>query len=73
MKLLGDRYLANTLSRLVEQVYRERESCEVDPNRLESRDDLKRNWKRLMGHANEFWETINHSVEMCPWCVYLSI
>ncbi|KAI9091796.1 hypothetical protein DFS34DRAFT_653256 [Phlyctochytrium arcticum] len=69
MKLLGQDYLHLTLTSLIRGVYTSKESCEVDPSRLQpgkESEQLKRNWKRLLNHVTIFWEAIQRSAEACP-------
>jgi len=67
MKMVGTKYLQNTLKNLVMTVYKDSQSCEVDPTRVEKADEMKRNWKRLMNYVTLFWETIANAADKCPW------
>ncbi|ORX55529.1 hypothetical protein BCR36DRAFT_188243, partial [Piromyces finnis] len=66
MKLIGNRYLNNTLKRQVQNVYATKESCEVDPSKIDKSEDIKKHWKKLLGYVNNFWDAIRQSVNKCP-------
>ena len=66
MKLIGSRYLNNTLRRQVQNVYSLKESCEVDPSKMDKSEDIKKHWKKLLGHVNNFWDAIRQSISKCP-------
>jgi len=61
------RYLQNTLRTIVQTVYKDLQSCEVDPSRVEKPEELKKNWKRLANYVTLFWETISNAADKCPW------
>lgn len=67
MKMVATRFLHNTLKNLVQAVYKDTQSYEVDPTRVEKADDLKKNWKRLNGLVTSFWDTIANAADKCPW------
>ncbi|TPX70902.1 hypothetical protein SpCBS45565_g01494 [Spizellomyces sp. 'palustris'] len=66
MKMVGMEYLSDTIGLLVRQVYASKESCEVDPTRVEQPELLSRNWKRLRTVVGGFWDSISGSVRKCP-------
>ncbi|ORX82729.1 hypothetical protein BCR32DRAFT_292449 [Anaeromyces robustus] len=66
MKLIGSRYLNNTLRRQVQNVYNYKESCEVDPSKTDKSEDIKKHWKKLLIYVNSFWEAIRQSISKCP-------
>ncbi|KAI8590146.1 hypothetical protein BDZ88DRAFT_415699 [Geranomyces variabilis] len=66
MKVVGTTYLVDTIGLLVRQVYTARESCEVDPTRVDHADTLARNWRKLKGLVENFWDAISKSVRSCP-------
>jgi len=66
MKLVGSRYLNNTLRRQVQNIYAIKESCEVDPSKIDKSEDMKKHWKKLLSYVNSFWEAIRQSIPKCP-------
>ena len=67
MKMIAMSFLHNTLRNLVKTIYKETQSCEVDPTRLEKGEDIKKNWKRLNNYITLFWETIANAADKFPW------
>ncbi|KAI9102621.1 hypothetical protein DFS34DRAFT_609914 [Phlyctochytrium arcticum] len=66
MKMVGMDYLNETIGALVRQVVQAKESCEVDPTRVEQQELLPRNRKRLRAVVGRFWEAIQASLRNCP-------
>jgi len=66
MKMVGFDYLNETLSPLIDEVYRDKESCEVDPTREKNPDVIKKNQKRLIMYTKKFFDRIQYSVDNCP-------
>ncbi|KAJ3291664.1 Ras GTPase-activating protein 1 [Borealophlyctis nickersoniae] len=66
MKVVGMEYLHSTLGALVRSVFKAKESCEVDPMRVSDIEDIKRNWRRLLGYVGMFWNAIQKSAPQCP-------
>ncbi|KAJ3154929.1 Ras GTPase-activating protein 1 [Geranomyces michiganensis] len=66
MKVVGTSYLVDTIGLLVRQVYNAKDSCEVDPTRVENPDTLARNWRKLKSLVESFWDAISRSVRSCP-------
>jgi len=66
MKLVGSRYLSNTLKRQIQNIYNLKESCEVDPSKIDKSEDIKKHWKKLLSYVNNFWEAIRQSLPKCP-------
>ena len=64
--MVGFDFLQETLSPLVEEVYADKESCEVDPSHLEKGADIKKNQKRLINYSSRFYQAIEDSVDKCP-------
>ena len=67
MKMIGTRFLHNTMKNLTQAVYKDSQSSEVDPTRVDKPDELKKNWKRLNSYVTLFWETIANAADKCPW------
>lgn len=66
MKRLGKEYLEETLSEKLREIDERDYDCEVDPNRIESKHELERNWRRLINLTEEIWRAIYNSVPRCP-------
>lgn len=66
MKRLGKEYLEETLSEKLREIDERDYECEVDPNRIEGRHELERNWRRLINLTEEIWRAIYNSVSRCP-------
>ena len=66
MKMVGSEYLRSTLVALLEEVYSDTESCEIDPERLEKGQTVAENHPRLTIYVIRFWEAIAGSVSKCP-------
>jgi hypothetical protein len=66
MKRLGKEYLEETLADKLREIDERDYECEVDPNRIESRHELERNWRRLINLTEEIWRAIYNSVSRCP-------
>jgi len=67
MKIIGSDYLFNTLSGVIRDVFKSKESCEIDPLKVEKGQlELKKNRRRLLIHLKAFWEAIHQSVDKCP-------
>ncbi|KAI1285888.1 Ras GTPase-activating protein 3 [Halotydeus destructor] len=66
MKLIGMRYLHETLRNLIYQVLSERKNCEIDPTRLKDQSTLKENMNNLKGYLELAFNSIMNSVLMCP-------
>lgn len=66
MKRVGKEYLEQALGPKIREINEKDPDCEVDPNRVESRAELERNWRRLMLFTQEMWKAISTSRERCP-------
>jgi hypothetical protein len=66
MKRLGKEYLEETLSEKLREINDRDYECEVDPNKIEGRQELERNWRRLINLTEEIWRAIYSSVSRCP-------
>ena len=69
MKLIGHPYLLQTLGPMIEEIYRSKKQCEVDPSRLEKTDDLQKNLATLTAYVDEAATAIFQSD--CPQFVFL--
>ena len=66
MRRLGRDYLEETIGEQIRDIDESDPDCEVDPNRVNSEDDLARNWGNLMTLTTSLWTAIVSSVERCP-------
>jgi len=66
MKLVGAPYLHSVLKDLIKRLYASNRTCEVDPSKLDKGEDLKRNWKNLIGWVDIFTTAIFDSLNNCP-------
>ena len=66
MKMVGFDYLHETMAPLIDEVLKDKESCEVDPTRLSKGEDIKKNQKRLVAYTKKFFDRILASVDNCP-------
>ena len=66
MRRLGKEYLEETLSEKMRDIEQSDPDCEVDPHRVESPDDLQRNWRNLIALTENLWQAIATSAPRCP-------
>ena len=66
MQRLGKEYLEDTLSEKMRDIDESDPDCEVDPNRVQRPEDLKRNWRNLIALTENVWKSINASASRCP-------
>ncbi|KAI5794561.1 hypothetical protein FPQ18DRAFT_155657 [Pyronema domesticum] len=66
MKRLGREYLEETLGEHLQRIAAEDTYCEVDPMRIDSAENIPRNWKVLLTHLRTIWQAIFTSAERCP-------
>ncbi len=66
MRRLGKEYLEETLSEKIRDIDESDPDCEVDPNRVQHRDVLSRNWRNLMTLTSDVWKAIYSSAFRCP-------
>ncbi|KAF8962655.1 hypothetical protein BGZ46_001137, partial [Entomortierella lignicola] len=51
MRLVGTEYLDDTLGDILRNICLNKVACEVDPSRLDKKDDIQAQWKTLMYHT----------------------
>ena len=66
MQRLGKEYLEDTLSEKMRDIDESNPDCEVDPNRVQSTQDLERNWRNLIALTENIWKAIFLSANRCP-------
>jgi hypothetical protein len=66
MKRCGEPYLINTLKKAIREVLNQKESCEIDPMKIDSEENSKENGERLMVHVQSFWNSIYNSLPFIP-------
>ncbi|KAJ3074203.1 hypothetical protein HDU98_011860 [Podochytrium sp. JEL0797] len=66
MSLEGVEYLRETIGKLVREINESEESCEVDPARVGTGEELKENTERLLGYVVGVWGAIVESAGRCP-------
>lgn len=66
MRRVGHEYLEETLGPHLRQIAIDDVYCEVDPMKLESNDNVTRNWKTLITITRSIWGTIYKSPHKCP-------
>ena len=66
MRRLGKEYLEETLGERIRDIDESDPDCEVDPNRVRSREDLQRNWRNLIALTESVWISIKASPSRCP-------
>lgn len=66
MKLVGIRYLHQTLKGCVETVILEQKSCEIDPNRIKENESLESNMDNLKKYISNVFHSITLSMTKCP-------
>lgn len=66
MKLVGIRYLHQTLKGCVETVILEQKSCEIDPNRIKENESLESNMGNLKKYISNVFHSITLSMAKCP-------
>ena len=66
MRRLGKEYLEETLSEKMRDIEESDPDCEVDPHRVDSPDDLQRNWRNLIALTGNVWQAIAGSASRCP-------
>lgn len=65
MKLVGIRYLHETLKGCVETVIIEQKCCEIDLNRIKE-TDLENNMSNLKAYISHIFKSITSSMDRCP-------
>ena len=66
MRRLGKEYLEDTLSEKMRDIDESDPECEVDPNKVQNPDDLRRNWRNLIALTENIWKSISSSANRCP-------
>ncbi|KAI7172379.1 Rho GTPase activation protein [Hortaea werneckii] len=66
MRRVGREYLEESLGPKLKEINEKDPNCEVDPNRVDSQQDLERNWRRLMLFTQEVWKVIVSNKAKCP-------
>lgn len=66
MRRIGRDYLERVLGDKLRALVTANPSCEVDPNKVQSNEQLERNWSNLIGHTTSIWQSIAASVSKCP-------
>ncbi|XP_022256320.1 ras GTPase-activating protein nGAP-like isoform X2 [Limulus polyphemus] len=67
MKLLGDKYLQDTLKEFVEKVLASQDECEVDPSKVPNKELLQQQQQNLVRFVEEAWEKITSSTQNLPF------
>ncbi|RUS26707.1 hypothetical protein BC938DRAFT_484228 [Jimgerdemannia flammicorona] len=73
MKMVGLRYLDDTIGDIVRKICRDGANIEVDPTRLDKHDDMRVHWRTLLRYMGILWEAINNCKESCPSVVLLPL
>lgn len=66
MKHLGREYLEETLGVHLQWIATEDIYCEVDPTKIDSMDNMQKNWKVLFQVTRTIWQAIFASALKCP-------
>lgn len=66
MRRLGKEYLEDILSEKMRDIDESDPDCEVDPNKVQNPDDLRRNWRNLIALTENIWKSISNSASRCP-------
>ena len=66
MKLIGMKYLHETLRPSIQCIMSEKKSCEIDPCKLKNPQDLHTNLENIQKYLNQVLSAITRSVIMCP-------
>ena len=66
MRRLGKEYLEDILSEKMRDIDESDPECEVDPNKVQNPEDLKRNWRNLIALTENVWKSIATSASRCP-------
>ena len=66
MRRLGKEYLEETIGERLRDIDESDPDCEVDPSKVRSQQDLKRNWGNLVTLTMNLWAAISSSATRCP-------
>ncbi|XP_022249803.1 ras GTPase-activating protein nGAP-like [Limulus polyphemus] len=67
MKLLGDKYLQDTLGEFVRTVMENSNDCEVDPSKVSNNAVLQRHQSNLLTYVKMAWHKIINSAHSLPY------
>ncbi|KAI9861556.1 MAG: hypothetical protein M1813_005166 [Trichoglossum hirsutum] len=66
MKRLGKEYLEETLCEKLQEIQGCDLDCEVDPTRVQTTEELDKNWQNLFRLTEGVWDSISQSTSRCP-------
>ncbi|ESP04353.1 hypothetical protein LOTGIDRAFT_170855 [Lottia gigantea] len=66
MKLIGLPYLHNTIKPLIDEIFTDQKSCEIDPTRLKEGENLNDNMENLKYYVVKLIDDITRSGLVCP-------
>jgi len=66
MKLVGKKYLHDTMGKIIRDVHNQKKSCEINPGKLKDGEKLEDNLQHLEDIANRVINTIFSSATNCP-------
>ncbi|KAI9769269.1 MAG: hypothetical protein M1840_004398 [Geoglossum simile] len=66
MKRLGKEYLEDTLCEKLLEIQECDLDCEVDPARVQTTEELDKNWQNLLKLTEGVWDSISQSASRCP-------
>lgn len=66
MRLVGMDFLENSVGQVLRKLCEERVSIEIDPARLDSKDNLSDNVKSLEKWCEAIWDSMYNSRHSCP-------
>jgi hypothetical protein len=66
MKVCCQEYLEETLGDVLREICELKPACEIDPTRLEPKEDSGANFQRLKDYAAKIWSNIRSSVPKLP-------
>ncbi|KAI9778425.1 MAG: hypothetical protein M1839_008071 [Geoglossum umbratile] len=66
MKRLGKEYLEETLCEKLQEIKECDFDCEVDPARVQTVEELDKNWQNLFRLTEGVWDAISQSTSRCP-------
>jgi hypothetical protein len=66
MKRLGKEYLEETLCEKLQEIHECDLDCEVDPTRVQTTEELDKNWQNLFKLTKGVWDCIFQSTSRCP-------
>ncbi|KAE9413546.1 hypothetical protein Angca_005153 [Angiostrongylus cantonensis] len=66
LQIYGRSYLLTTLKPVVDKIYKERRSCEVDPSRIHQGESTDKNMRALLCYFSLVFTCITESTSRCP-------